>query len=147
MISPRRIGWLIAALAFLAAVAGVLVGRSLAPEHREDADSIHALLHHELDLDAAQQAKIEKLEEQHSIRQRQLEAELKKENARLAEAFVAEHGYGPQVTAEVDEIHRTMGAMQKETLSHIFAMRTVLRPEQARKLDGVVVKALTADGQ
>lgn len=147
MISPRRIGWLIAALAFLAAVAGVLVGRGLAPERREDADSIHALLHHDFDLDAAQKTRIETLEEQHFIRQRQLEAELKRENARLADAFVTEHEYGPGVTAEVDQIHRTMGALQKETLSHIFAMRTVLRPEQARKLDGVVVKALTDDAR
>jgi hypothetical protein len=38
-----------------------------------------------------------------------------------------------------------MGALQKETLSHIFAMRQLLRPDQARKFDAAVTKALTED--
>ena len=38
-----------------------------------------------------------------------------------------------------------MGELQKETLEHIFAMRSLLRPDQAAKFDGAVVKALTAD--
>jgi hypothetical protein len=37
-----------------------------------------------------------------------------------------------------------MGDLQKETLEHIFAMRAVLRPDQAAKFDDAVVKALTA---
>ena len=40
-----------------------------------------------------------------------------------------------------------MGELQKETLAHIFAMRAVLRPDQAQKFDRVVVKALTADAK
>jgi hypothetical protein len=36
-----------------------------------------------------------------------------------------------------------MGTLQKETLQHIFAMRAVLRPDQARQFDAAVVKALT----
>lgn len=66
---------------------------------------------------------------------------------RLAEAFQAEHGYGPQVTVAIDQSHRDMGELQKETLAHIFAMRAMLKPDQARKLDQVVVEALTADSQ
>jgi hypothetical protein len=37
-----------------------------------------------------------------------------------------------------------MGELQKVTLEHIFAMRGVLRPDQAERLDASVVKALTA---
>ena len=37
-----------------------------------------------------------------------------------------------------------MGQLQKETLEHIFAMRAVLRPDQAARFDAAVVKALTA---
>ncbi len=37
-----------------------------------------------------------------------------------------------------------MGQLQKETLEHIFAMRGVLRPDQAARFDQAVVKALTA---
>ena len=36
-----------------------------------------------------------------------------------------------------------MGEMQKITLEHIFAMRSVLRPDQAARFDAAVVKALT----
>jgi hypothetical protein len=36
-----------------------------------------------------------------------------------------------------------MGQLQKETLQHIFAMRGVLRPDQAAQLDAAIVKALT----
>src|SRR3546814_8170022 len=48
-------------------------------------------------------------------------------------------------SAEIDRSHAAMGELQKETLAHIFAMRAVLRPEQAEKFDQAVVKALTAD--
>ena len=64
-------------------------------------------------------------------------------NARLAQAIAAEHGYGPQVAQAVDRTHHVMGALQKETLQHIFAMRAVLRPDQAAQFDSAVVKALT----
>ena len=60
-------------------------------------------------------------------------------------AMEAERGYGPRVRAVVDQSHETMGELQKETLSHMFAMRAVLTPEQARKFDRAVTKALTAD--
>ena len=40
-----------------------------------------------------------------------------------------------------------MGQLQKETLEHVFAMRAVLRPDQAVQFDAAVVKALTADGR
>jgi hypothetical protein len=38
-----------------------------------------------------------------------------------------------------------MGQLQKETLAHIFAMRALLRPEQAAKFDAAVTRALTED--
>ena len=40
-----------------------------------------------------------------------------------------------------------MGALQTETLEHIFAMRAVLRPDQTDKFDDAVVKALTAKSE
>ena len=40
-----------------------------------------------------------------------------------------------------------MGELQKETLAHIFAMRQILRPDQAAKFDQAVVKALTVDAR
>ena len=50
---------------------------------------------------------------------------------------------GPQVAAAVDSSHKAMGELQKVTLEQIFAMRRVLRPDQAARFDATVVKALT----
>lgn len=68
-------------------------------------------------------------------------------NIRLAQAIEAEHGYGPQVTKAIDETHAVMGELQKETLEHLFAMRGVLDPDQARMFDKRVVKALTTEAR
>ena len=144
--SARRL-LTVAAIAFLAALAGVLIGRSLATQRPAQPSALHELLHEELGLDAEQHVRIEELETRFALTRRNLELELKTDNARLAEAIQAEGGYGPRVTAEVDRSHRAQGQLQKETLAHIFAMRAVLRPEQAEKFDGAVVKALTADAK
>ncbi len=144
---PTRWAIGIAVIAFLAGIAGVLVGRVLiAPPPAQGAE-LHEVLHHQLQLDAGQEARLEALEQQFAIRRRQLELELRAANARLAGAIQAEHGNGPQVSAAVDASHAAMGELQKETLAHIFAMRQILRPDQTRKFDQAVVKALTVDAR
>ena len=146
MTRPRRAILGVILLAFLAALAGVLVGRSLSsPESQPSA--LHDLLHDQLELDAQQLARLQVIEERFAIRRRALELELRTDNARLAAAIQAERGYGRRVTAEVDRSHRVMGELQKATLEHIFAMRSVLRPHQAEKFDRAVVEALTADAE
>ena len=136
---------LVAIIAFAAAVAGVWLGRAmLGPKPAADSE-LHALLHDQLNLDAAQHAKLDTLEGQFAVRRKALELEMRADNAKLASAIEAEHGYGPQVSSAIDQSHMAMGDLQKETLEHIFAMRGVLRPDQAAKFDGAVVKALTAD--
>ena len=40
-----------------------------------------------------------------------------------------------------------MGALQNETLAHIFAMRAVLRPDQQERFDRAVVETLTATAE
>lgn len=142
-----RRSWLLAAVVFLVALAGVLVGRSISDPSPQQPNALHDVLHDELNLDRKQLAQIEELESRFAIRKRTLEFELRADNARLAAAIEAEHGYGPRVTAEIDRSHQVMGELQKETLSHIFAMRAVLRPDQAEKFDRAVVKALTADAE
>lgn len=134
---------LVALVAFAAALAAVLVARIwIAPPPRVESE-VHALLHEKLTLDAAQEQRIHALEAAFAIRREALEAEMRADNARLAQAIAAEHGYGPKVGQAVDRTHHVMGALQKETLQHIFAMRAVLRPDQAAQFDAAVVKALT----
>lgn len=142
----RRIAF-VALLAFLAALVGVFVGRQFVTPPPQPGTELHAVLHDELTLDAGQERQLEALENAFAIRRRALELEMRSENARLAEAITAEHGNGPRVVAAVDASHRTMGELQKETLAHIFAMRALLRPDQAVKFDAAVTRALTEDAR
>jgi hypothetical protein len=136
----------IAVIAFLAGVGGVFVGRVLFPSPTHGSE-LHEVLHHQLDLDAGQERRLETLERQFAVRRSVLELQLRAANARLADAIEAEHGNGPRVAAAVDASHAAMGELQKATLEHIFAMRQILRPDQADKFDRAVVKALTADAR
>ena len=132
-------------LAFGASLGGTFVGRAFINPPRPVESELHKVLHEQLDLDSAQNAKVETIEAQFAMRRQALELELRSDNARLAAAIEAEHGYGPQVAAAVDRSHMAMGELQKATLEHVFAMRSVLRPAQATKFDKAIVKALTAN--
>ena len=138
---------LVAIVAFASAVAGVFLGRYFLPRPKAAGVELHDVLHSKLDLDDRQKAKIELLEQGFAVRRRALELELRSDNARLAAAIEVEHGEGPRVTAAVDQSHQAMGELQKETLGHIFAMRQILRPDQAKTFDQAVVHALTDDAR
>ena len=146
MMASRRL-LIIGLIAFLAAMAGVFVGRILVDAPRANETELHALLHRELKLSADQEKKIHLIEARFAARRDALELEMRAANIRLAQAIDAEHGYGPQVTEAIDETHKVMGDLQKETLQHLFAMRGVLDREQAAMFDKRVVKALTADAR
>lgn len=138
---------LVAIIAFVAALAGVFLGRCFFPQPAAAGVELHDVLHSKLNLDSRQKAQIDVLEQRFAVRRRALELELKADNARLADAIEAEHGNGPRVAAAVDQSHQAMGQLQKETLGHIFAMRQILRPDQAKTFDQAVVHALTDDAR
>ncbi len=146
MTSSRRM-LLFGLIAFVAALAGVLAGRLVVEAPRASETELHALLHRELRLSPAQKVKLDKIEAKFATRRDALELDMRAANIRLAQAIEAEHGYGPRVTEAIDETHRVMGELQKETLQHLFAMRVVLDPEQAAMFDKSVVQALTADAR
>ncbi|MDP4604744.1 MAG: periplasmic heavy metal sensor [Erythrobacter sp.] len=139
----RRIA-IIALIAFLAAGTGVYAARLFQPAAPEAGAELHALMHDQIDLDPAQEARLEAIERDFAERRAVLEAQLKADNARLAAAIAAEHVYGPRVSEAVDATHHAMGEVQKATLEHVFAMRAILRPDQQPQFDAVVDKALTA---
>ena len=138
---------LIAAIAFVAALGGVVIGRAVVRPAPPAGTELHRLLHEQLALSAAQHAQIGALEQRFAVRKQALEFELRADNAKLASAIEAEHGYGPQVSATIDHSHMVMGQLQKETLEHVFAMRALLTPAQAAQFDRVIVKALTQSPQ
>lgn len=132
---------------FLAAIAGVFIGRTLLPDRHHQGSELHALIHHDLKLDRGQQQQLDLLEQAFAARSHVIELQLSAANAGLAEAIEAEHGNGPRVEAAVDASHLAMGELQKATLAHVFAMRQILKPDQAAMFDKAVVKALTSDAK
>ena len=133
------------ALAFLAALAGVAIGARIMHSSMRHGTELHALLHSNVTLDPAQEVALDQLEARFAITRAALEAEMRADNARLAAAIEREHGNGPEVLAAVDRSHHSMGELQKATLAHVFAMRRLLRPDQAATFDRVVIRALTAN--
>nr|WP_253950702.1 periplasmic heavy metal sensor [Novosphingobium sp. SG751A] len=131
------------ALGFVGALGGAMVGRMM-PHGARDETALHQLLHDELALDASQQKQIAEMNARFAVQKAQLVVQQRAANADLAAALHDEHSYGPRVAAAVDHAHHAMGALQKATLEHVFAMRAVLRPDQAARFDAGVARMLTA---
>lgn len=144
--APIRRHLLTALIAFCAALAAIWVSQRFGAPAPAPSGELHALMHDELKLDPAQEAAVERLEVQFAQRRKALDAQLRAANAQLAEAIASEHQYGPRVSQAVDATHMAMGELQKATLSHVFAMRAVLRPDQVKRFDEEVSKALTRPG-
>jgi anthranilate/para-aminobenzoate synthase component I len=139
---------LVAIIAAAVAVGASWAARGLMVANDHAGSELHDFVHGQLDLNSAQKAKIEQLEAQFAQRRTALEAKLKAANGELAQAMASEHQYGPHVAAAVDHAHMAMGDLQKATLEHVFAMRALMRPDQAVRFDRAVGKALTeADGE
>lgn len=133
-------------LAFIAGIAGMWLGHQVltAPAHDH---SLHAIVHEELSLTADQERDLGALETAFATRQQALEGEMRKANAELAAAIRASETAGPAVEAAVHHFHDAMGALQTETIEHVFAMRKVLTPDQRKRFDEKIGQALTADAE
>jgi hypothetical protein len=134
---------LVALVAAAVALGVSWTARNLMASHEQSGGELHAFMHQQLDLDTDQEAKAEALEKSFAGRRSELEGKLREANAELALAMASEHQYGPRVAAAVDHAHMAMGDLQKATLEHVFAMRALLRPDQAARFDRAVDKALT----
>ncbi|WP_339933086.1 periplasmic heavy metal sensor [uncultured Brevundimonas sp.] len=142
------VGWKsIAITAVLAALAsGVGTWASANWMMRQHATpSLHTLVHHELDLSADQEARLDAIEARFATQRVPLEAEVRAANDELAHAIEASDGDSPAVRAAVDHFHAAMGDLQKATIAHVFEMRATLTPTQARIFDTRIVDALRQD--
>lgn len=143
---PVRSALVTIILAFVAGIAGMWLGHQLlaAPGHGR---SLHAMVHEELSLSADQERDLSALETAFAARQKVLEGEMREANAELAAAIRASESAGPAVEAAVHHFHDAMGALQAETIEHVFAMRKVLTPDQRKRFDDKVGQALTAGAE
>ena len=106
---------------------------------------LHQLVHQKLHLSAEQQGRMAGIERDHAARQAALEAEMRAANADLAQAYQEQHAYTPKVQAAIDRFHAAMGALQKETMMHVLAMRSVLKPALTARFDETVVMSLNTE--
>ena len=137
---------LTALLAALASGVGTWASTAWVMKQRET-PSLHHIMHEELDLSVAQKARLESIEARFATRRMSLEAEVRMANRELANAIAASEGDSPQVQAAVDHFHVAMGDLQKATIAHVFEMRAVLTPAQARTFDRQVVGALLQEAR
>lgn len=133
-----------AVLAALASGVGTWISASWVLARREP-PSLHDIVHYDLKLSASQLTRIEVVEARFAARRPTLEADVRAANLELARAIEQSDGDSPPVQAAVDHFHVAMGALQKETIAHVFEMRSVLTPEQAAVFDDRIVTALTPD--
>ena len=132
-------------LSVVVAAFGALAGAEYVIHRMQRPTPLHQLVHQKLHLSAEQQSRMAVLERDHAARQTALEAEMRAANADLAQAFQEQHAYTPKVQAAIDRFHAAMGALQKETIMHVLAMRSVLTPAQAVQFDETVVKSLNTE--
>lgn len=138
---------IIGLVAFVMAFAGVFVGRAVLDRDNSSAFEVHSQIYQKVNLRSEQRAQLASVEKSFNIRRQLMEKQMREASQRLAVAIEVEHGYGPQVTKAIDDIHIVMGDMQKETVQYLFAMRAVLDEEQTVVFDDIVVDALTTDVQ
>ena len=147
MTAQRRSLLVTLALAFLAGLAGALLGVGMSRSSSPRSDDLHRVLHDELGLSAAQERRIEAEERLYASRKASHERAIRDANAGLAAAITTSRRNGPEVQRAIGRVHQQLGAYQIESVAHIFRMRIVLTPEQARKFDTTVAAALTSDAR
>ena len=134
-------------LAAAAGAVGVWLGGQLLAKGPAAGNSLHAMVHEELSLSSDQESQLHDIERVFAERRQALEGEMRKANAELATAIRASEIAGPDVEAAVHHFHDAMGALQTETIEHVFAMRKVLTPEQRKRFDDKIAQALTSDAE
>ena len=121
--------------------AGVQYALFASPAH----SGLDELVHGKLALSGAQEKSIEDIEKVFAGRRKSLEAEMRAANRDLAAAIRAEAEFGPRAQKAIGRFHHAESELQQETIRHILAMRRVLTPEQTKKFDQEVSRALTAE--
>lgn len=134
-------------LAVLAAGAGASLCAYYVISHQTAGPSLHDMVHRDLDLTPNQTRELDAIEVRYAVERKALEADVRAANRELAAAIREGHKDSPKVEAAIDHLHMAMGALQKATIAHVFDMRAVLTPEQAKAFDAEVIAALTQEGR
>ncbi len=143
MTPSRRALIVTLALALLAGAVGALIGVGL--QRAPDETALHDRLHDQLELSAAQERNFEAEEADFAARKRAFAQRIGAANAALASAIRTTGRDGPEVQRAIERVHQVLGDYQKETVAHVFRMRSQLTPEQTERFDAIITEALTAE--
>jgi len=143
--SPVRSLLLTVALSVVAAGAGAWGGARYVADHMRKTEPLHQVVHEKLHLSPDQDRRIEGLERDYAARRHALEGGRRAASGDLAQAMQQEHAYTPRVQQAIDRFHMAMAELQKQSILHVLAMRTVLTPDQATSFDKTVAKVLTEE--
>lgn len=132
-------------LVVIAAGAGAWLCARYVVNHQDQRPSLHDMVHENLDLSLGQTRRLEAIERSYAVERKRLEGDVRAANRELAAAIQKGHKDSPELEAAIDHLHMAMGALQKATISHVFDMRAVLTPQQAKAFDAEIVSALTEE--
>lgn len=110
---------------------------------RDQAPSLHQMIHRDLGLTEEQRAQVSEIEARYSAQRRKREDEMRAANARLAASIEADRQLSGEVEAAIEDFHVAMGALQRETIGYVFEIRETLTPQQQARFDATVTASLT----
>ena len=137
-----RAGIVAFVLGVIGGLGGVWAGLALAGNEPVPNGSLHQFVHHDLELSAAQEDRIEVLEADFARRRMVIEADMAQARQAMGIALLDRGQITSEVEAQAHAFHDAMGQLQIETLNHIVAMRDVLTPEQREQFDARLTQAL-----
>ncbi len=126
----------------VAAISSFCTLRWVATRPPIDSSDAHEWLHRELHITPAQHKALEPIEAQFADKERMHREQMRAANRQLAAALYKGDPNSPEIAAAVHQIHLHMGELQKDSIEHLFEMRSVLTPEQNEKLMQLAEKAL-----
>jgi Spy/CpxP family protein refolding chaperone len=135
------------ALVVVAAGGGAWLCARYVVTHQAKGPSLHDMVHKSLDLTPDQSRRLEAIEKTYAVERARLEDEVRAANRELATSIRKGEKDSPELNAAIDHLHMAMGALQKATIGHVFDMRAVLTPQQAKTFDAEITSALTEEGR
>jgi len=130
-----RAGIVASALGLVSGLAGVWLGMNVLGHHDATSTSLHAVIHDELSLTAAQEAQIDALEAQFAVEKADYDRRLREARRAIGTSIMADRAMSEDVEATAATLHAIMGELQLATLNHILAMREVMNEEQRAEFD------------
>ncbi len=128
---------------------GALIGIGVAAgtafwEHasRHQDSDLHEMLHRVVPLDREERATLDAKERAFAARRVQIEEQLRRANAQLAQAIASDPRWSSQVEAASRQVEKAAGDLQRATLEHVFEMRAGLAPGHRAAYDRVLIGAL-----